>query len=65
MNTYLFVWNPNHSTLDIENRIKEVNETGSCTIKWSSGVNKSINIRDRAFFIRVGEEPKGIIGSGL
>jgi 5-methylcytosine-specific restriction enzyme A len=66
MNTYLFVWNPKRWTWDtLEEDIEEVNETGNCPESWSCGVNKSINQGDRAFLIRVGSEPKGIMGAGF
>ncbi len=65
MNTYLFVWNPKRWPWDtLEDDIKKVNETGNCPQRWSCGVNRSINKGDRAFLIRVGAEPKGIIGAG-
>lgn len=66
MKTYLFVWNPKRWNWDtLEDDITEVNETGTCPESWSCGVNKSINEGDRAFLIRVGVEPKGIIGAGF
>jgi 5-methylcytosine-specific restriction protein A len=66
MNTYLFVWNPKRWTWDtLEDDIEEVNETGNCPESWSCGVNKSISKDDRAFLIRVGAEPKGIMGAGF
>lgn len=66
MNTYLFVWNPKRWTWDtLEEDIEEVNETGNCPESWSCGVNKSISKGDRSFLIRVGAEPKGIMGAGF
>ncbi|WP_460983283.1 HNH endonuclease [Spirosoma fluminis] len=66
MKTYLFVWNPKRWNWDtLEDDITEVNETGNCPESWSCGVNKSITEGDRAFLIRVGVEPKGIIGAGF
>lgn len=66
MKTYLFVWNPKRWVWDtLEDEIEEVNETGNCTKNWSCGVNRSIHEGDRAFLIRVGTEPKGIVGSGF
>jgi 5-methylcytosine-specific restriction protein A len=66
MKTYLFVWNPNRWTWDtLDNEIEEVNKTGNCSESWSCGVNKSIHKGDRAFLIRVGVEPKGIMGAGF
>lgn len=66
MNTYLFVWNPKRWAWDtLEDDIEEVNETGNCPESWSCGVNKSIKKGDRAFLIRVGAVPKGIMGAGF
>lgn len=66
MNTYLFVWNPNRWTWDtLEEDVEEVNATGNCPESWSCGVNKSIKKGDRAFLIRIGSEPKGIMGAGF
>lgn len=66
MRTYLFVWNPKRWEWDtLEDDILEVNKTGTCSESWSCGVNKSINEGDRAFLIRVGAEPRGIIGAGV
>lgn len=66
MNTYLFVWNPKRWTWEtLEEEIEEVNAIGNYPETWSCGVNKSINQGDRAFLIRVGTEPKGIMGAGF
>lgn len=66
MNTYLLLWNPkkwNWPTL--EQDIKQVDLTGRCSQRWSCGNTKSIQVGDRIFLLKVGEEPKGIIASGF
>lgn len=64
--TYLFAWNPKQwSWDDIDKNIQEVNEKGFFLRRWSCGKNKSISKGDRFFLIKLGEEPKGIIGSGV
>jgi 5-methylcytosine-specific restriction protein A len=66
MKTYLLVWNPKKWTwTNLESDIEEVNNTGRCSENWSCGRNKSIEVGDRIFLIKVGTEPKGIIGAGF
>ena len=66
MNTYLIVWNPKRWTWDyIEESIEQFEKFGRCSERWSCGNAKSIKPGDRIFLIKVGTEPKGIIGSGF
>ena len=65
MNTYLFTWNPHkwpwaNFNLDIENFYK----SGSIIQEWSCASYKQIKPGDRAYLVRLGVEPKGIMGSG-
>ncbi len=66
MNTYLFTWNPKQ--WQWEDLALRANENASGKIiseQWSCHANsKRIKKGDRAFLIRLGEEPKGIIASG-
>lgn len=65
MNTYLFAWNPDKwpwpginkdsRSLISGNRIKE---------EWNCVSYKKVKLGDRAFFTRVGSEPRGIFASG-
>lgn len=65
MKTYLLVWNPKKWTwTNLESDIEAVNESGRCSENWSCGRNKSIEVGDRIFLIKVGTEPKGILGTG-
>lgn len=68
MATYLFTWNPNKfNWYDIEEDIVELKEEGWHYNRWSCGRNKRINIGDRFYLIRLGNQVfnKGIVGSGV
>lgn len=66
MNSYIFTWNPKKwSWDDIESEIEQVNLNGRCSVRWSCGNTKSIQPGDRIFLVRLGTEPKGIMGSGF
>jgi 5-methylcytosine-specific restriction protein A len=65
-NTYLFVWNPKRWTWEtLEQDIEQVDLTGKCSQRWSCGNTKSIQPGDRIFLVKLGVEPKGIIGAGF
>ncbi len=65
MATYLLTWNPNRWYWDdLQANVEEVAEKGFHLGNWSTGVSKKIQRGDRLFLIRLGKEPKGIIGSG-
>jgi 5-methylcytosine-specific restriction enzyme A len=65
MNTYLLAWNPNRwKWVELSD---EADQTAAGTIvtgRWSCGNTKKIQKGDRVFLIRLGVEPKGIMGSG-
>jgi 5-methylcytosine-specific restriction protein A len=66
MKTFLFAWNPkkwNWATL--EHSIDQIEQTGRATEKWSVISHKKIQPGDRAFLMRLGEEPKGIMAAGF
>ena len=66
MKTFLFTWNPkkwNWTTL--EQNIDQIEQTGRTTEKWSVISHKKIQPGDRAFLMRLGEEPKGIMAAGF
>jgi len=66
MNCYLLLWNPTKWDWDsLETDIETVDLTGRSSQRWSCGVTKSIQPGDRIFLLRVGREPKGIIGAGF
>lgn len=65
MNTYLFTWNPNKwDWVDLKESIEHLETVGYVERRWSCGNSKSIKKGDRVFLIRLGKEPKGIMGSG-
>lgn len=65
MKTYLLTWNPNRSPEPEMPRQANATAAGKTVIgRWSCGNTKQIEIGDRVFLIRLGVEPKGIVGSG-
>ncbi|PJZ89066.1 HNH endonuclease [Leptospira levettii] len=65
-NAFLFAWNPKNFSWDSLNQDKAELEDGKkVIIRWSCSSHKSVRIGDRAFIVRLGAEPKGIIASGF
>lgn len=65
MPNYRFNWNPAAwSWTDLPERLRELAETGSTTIRWSTGRSKQPELGDRVLLLRVGVPPKGIVGVG-
>ena len=65
-NTFLFTWNPNKwKWEDLPQAVYEANAEGRYLGRWSCGVTRDITPGDRAFLMRLGEPPKGIMGSGI
>lgn len=65
INTFLFAWNPTRwEWIDLEKSIEHFENVGYVERRWSCGNSKSIKKGDRVFLIRLGQEPKGIMGSG-
>jgi len=66
MATYLLTWNPKRwDWAEQAECIERLQRTGSLRRRWSCGVNRSIVDGDRIFLLQLGEEPKGILGSGV
>lgn len=64
-NTFLFAWNPNKwDWVDLQKKINQIETVGYTEERWSCGNSKSIKKGDRVFLIRLGQEPRGIMGSG-
>lgn len=64
--TLLFTWNPNKwEWLDLPIAIYELYVEGKYLGRWSCGATRDIMPGDRAFLMRLGIHPKGIIGSGF
>ena len=65
MATYLLTWNPDDWPWDdLQANVEDLAQHGSHLGRWSTGVSNKIQPKDRLFLIRLGREPKGIIGSG-
>jgi 5-methylcytosine-specific restriction protein A len=65
-NAFLFAWNPNNWVWkDMEKNIEELQEKGTVALRWSCISHKSVKVGDRAFLIRLGSNPKGIMASGF
>lgn len=65
MTTYLLNWNPKRwDWFDLEEDIADLTELGWLESRWSCGVTKRIQPGDRFYLMRLGQAPKGIIGSG-
>lgn len=70
MKTWLFTWNPKrwlwddkyYGHLELKHQIAQV---GRAFATWSCGRNRSIKTGDRIFLIRLGDEPRGIVASGI
>ncbi len=66
MATYLLAWNPHRWKWDdLPERAREVEEEGSTVRRWSCANSTKIREGDRLFLIRQGEEPRGILASGM
>ena len=66
MATYLFAWNPIYwNWPELADQIRRLKRRGHVDIEWASGRTRSIEPGSRAFMVRLGTPPKGIIGSGF
>lgn len=66
MPTYLFGWNPrSFGWEDMGQAISNLHRRGSVDDSWSCGNTKDLPSGSRFFLIRLGREPKGIVGSGV
>jgi 5-methylcytosine-specific restriction protein A len=66
MNTFLFTWNPFKWNWESLNENIELFDNGGKVTQWWSCVSyKTIKPGDRAFFMRLGSEPRGIFASGF
>ena len=65
MSAYLYTWNPNNwKWVDLQEAIFRVNNGEEYNRYWSCGVTKRIAPGDTFLLVRLGVEPKGIIGVG-
>jgi 5-methylcytosine-specific restriction protein A len=66
MATYLFAWNPKLWPWPELPRLRtRVKRRGFVDIEWSSGRTRQLEPGSRAFLIRLGVAPKGVIGAGV
>lgn len=66
MNTFLFAWNPKKWAWEnLEQDIDLLQQTGRVTEMWSMAGHKKVRPGDRAFLVKLGKKPTGIIGAGF
>lgn len=67
MSAIVLTWNPRRWSFDENERAdqKEQTESGRLTAQeWSVGRRRTVPERQRAFLLRQGDEPRGIVASG-
>lgn len=65
INAYLFAWNAiKWPWPDIADSIKEIKQTGITAQPWTCASHRTVKPGDRAFLVKLGSEPKGVMGSG-
>jgi 5-methylcytosine-specific restriction protein A len=65
MPTYVFAWNPKlWNWPELPDDIRRLRRRGHVDVEWSSGRTRVIEPGSRAFFVRLGVPPKGLIGAG-
>jgi hypothetical protein len=65
MRAFLFAWNPvKWPWPGLSGDIRTLRETGILTEAWSCASKRSVRMGDRAFLVRVGKKPTGLMGSG-
>ena len=66
MATYLFAWNPKlWPWEELPRDMRKLKRRGHFDTTWSAGRVRNIEVGSRAFFMRLGVPPKGIIGAGF
>lgn len=66
MSTYLYTWNPKRwKWVDQPEAICRIADGEEYDIHWSCGNTKKISVGDTFFLIKLGVEPRGIIGCGF
>jgi len=65
MATYVFAWNPRlWGWPKLARDANRIARRGHVDIEWACGRTRAIEPGSRAFFVRLGVPPKGLIGSG-
>lgn len=63
---YLLTWNPNKFPWkNLEETIQRIEDQGYADGQWSTGNRKDIIIGARVYLLRQGDEPRGLVGTGL
>lgn len=66
MRSFLMTWNPARWHWDdLERQLQELQTQGSFEGRWSCGNRRDLPVGSRAFLIKLGEEPRGIMGAGM
>jgi len=65
MATYVFAWNPRlWGWPELARDARTIDRYGHVDIEWACGRTRAIEPGSRAFFVRLGVPPKGLIGAG-
>lgn len=65
MATWLLTWNPRRwEWKDLGKQVREVETHGVSWDRWSCGRTKKMKSGDRVFLIKLGPDPRGLMGSG-
>lgn len=65
METILLAWNPARFPWGtFQDELATINRKGKADNQWSIGNRKSLAIGSRFFLIRLGVEPRGLVGAG-
>lgn len=65
METILLAWNPEKFPWgDLQDELAEIRKNGRVTDQWSVGNRTTLEKGARFFLIRLGVEPRGLVGSG-
>lgn len=65
MNTYLVAWSAKkYPWNELEDDVADILEQGHKVLSWGCGNTRSIREGDRIFLMKLGSEPKGLMGVG-
>lgn len=65
MKSFIFTWNPlKWDWVDLADSISKLNNKGYYLGRWSCASFRKIHIGDRVFLMKLGNDPKGIMGTG-
>jgi len=65
LGTYVFAWNPKlWNWPELRRERRRIAARGHVDIEWACGRTRAIEAGSRAFFVRLGVPPKGLIASG-